>query len=75
MSGSKTYPFWFGGFATCFATLCTHPFDVVKVQLQTNEAKLQKSDPGAFKTLNNIVKRNGWRCLYDGLSGSLFRQA
>ncbi|ORX91498.1 mitochondrial carrier [Basidiobolus meristosporus CBS 931.73] len=75
MPDAKTYPFWFGGVATCFATLCTHPFDVVKVQLQTNEAKLRRSDPGAFKTMSNLVKRNGWLCLYDGLSGSVFRQA
>lgn len=29
-----TYPFYFGGLASCTAAICTHPLDTIKVRLQ-----------------------------------------
>ncbi|ORX93075.1 mitochondrial carrier [Basidiobolus meristosporus CBS 931.73] len=70
-SGSQ-YPFWIGGAAAMWSTVCTHPFDVVKVRLQTNEGRV---NAGALRTMVNTVKKEGPLALYSGLSGSLFRQA
>ncbi|KAK9708497.1 hypothetical protein K7432_009594 [Basidiobolus ranarum] len=70
-SGSQ-YPFWIGGAAAMWSTVCTHPFDLVKVRLQTNEGR---ANVGAVSTIINTVKKEGPLALYNGLSGSLFRQA
>ncbi|KAK9720771.1 hypothetical protein K7432_003929 [Basidiobolus ranarum] len=55
-----------------WGTVCTHPFDVVKVRLQTNETR---ASVGAIQTLANTIKSEGPLAIYNGLSGSLFRQA
>ncbi|ORY05749.1 mitochondrial carrier [Basidiobolus meristosporus CBS 931.73] len=67
-----SYPFWFGGAAAMWGTVCTHPFDVVKVRLQTNESR---ANVGAVQTLVNTIRKEGPFAIYNGLSGSLFRQA
>ncbi|KAF1929234.1 mitochondrial carrier [Didymella exigua CBS 183.55] len=66
------YPFWFGGSASCCATLFTHPLDLVKVRLQTQPAagaKLNMSQMFA-----HIAKTDGIGGLYRGLSAAQLRQ-
>ncbi|KAK0639355.1 mitochondrial carrier domain-containing protein [Cercophora newfieldiana] len=65
------YPFWFGGSASSMAACVTHPLDLVKVRLQTRTGDMPKSMSGTFV---HIVKHNGLRGLYNGLSASLLRQ-
>ncbi|KXX79971.1 Mitochondrial dicarboxylate transporter [Madurella mycetomatis] len=56
------YPFWFGGSASSMAAC---------VRLQTRTGDMPKSMSGTFV---HIVKHNGVRGLYNGLSASLLRQ-
>ncbi|KAK4214487.1 mitochondrial dicarboxylate carrier [Rhypophila decipiens] len=56
------YPFWFGGSASSMAAC---------VRLQTRTGDMPKSMSGTFV---HIVKNNGARGLYNGLSASLLRQ-
>ncbi|KAK3946416.1 mitochondrial dicarboxylate transporter [Diplogelasinospora grovesii] len=65
------YPFWFGGSASSLAACVTHPLDLVKVRLQMRTGDMPKSMSGTFV---HIVKHNGLRGLYNGLSASLLRQ-
>lgn len=65
------YPFWFGGSASSMAACVTHPLDLVKVRLQTRTGDMPKSMSGTFV---HIIKHNGARGLYNGLSASLLRQ-
>ncbi|OAK98206.1 mitochondrial carrier [Phaeosphaeriaceae sp. SRC1lsM3a] len=67
-----SYPFWFGGSASCFATLFTHPLDLIKVRLQTQV-------PGAARLnmvqmFGHVVKTDGVMALYRGLSAAQLRQ-
>ena len=53
------------------AASCTHPLDLVKVHLQTQqEARLGMLQMGV-----RVVKNEGFLGLYAGLSASLLRQA
>ncbi|XP_013402834.1 mitochondrial dicarboxylate carrier [Lingula anatina] len=61
---------FFGGFASAGAACCTHPLDLLKVHLQTQ----QKSDMGFVKMGVKVVKNDGILGLYNGLSASLVRQ-
>ncbi|AEO61958.1 hypothetical protein MYCTH_2312784 [Thermothelomyces thermophilus ATCC 42464] len=68
------YPFWFGGSASSMAACVTHPLDLgelIQVRLQTRTGDMPKSMSGTFV---HIVKHNGFRGLYSGLSASLLRQ-
>ncbi|KAK4242112.1 mitochondrial carrier domain-containing protein [Achaetomium macrosporum] len=69
------YPFWFGGSASSMAACVTHPLDLVtppiQVRLQTRTGDMPKTMSGTFV---HIVKHNGVRGLYNGLSASLLRQ-
>jgi solute carrier family 25 (mitochondrial oxoglutarate transporter), member 11 len=77
MSGnrsSSTPPVWtkfaiagFGGFS---GWMFVHPFDVLKVRLQINEG----ANVGAVGTFKNLVKNEGARGLYSGLSAAAARQ-
>ncbi|KAH1016005.1 mitochondrial dicarboxylate carrier [Dendroctonus ponderosae] len=61
---------YFGGLSSAFAACCTHPLDLLKVHLQTQqEAKLT-----LVKMAKNVVKTQGVLALYNGLSASLLRQ-
>lgn len=53
------------------AASVTHPLDLVKVRLQTRTGNMPKSMSGTFV---HVVKNNGVRGLYNGLSASLLRQ-
>ncbi|KAL1488949.1 hypothetical protein ABEB36_014733 [Hypothenemus hampei] len=61
---------YFGGLSSAFAACCTHPLDLLKVHLQTQqEAKLN-----LVQMAKNVVKNQGFLALYNGLSASLLRQ-
>lgn len=52
----KKLPRWyFGGLASAGAACITHPLDLLKVHLQTQQSK----KVGLGKTVVNIVKTNG----------------
>ncbi|CAH1758961.1 10217_t:CDS:2 [Entrophospora sp. SA101] len=66
------YPFWLGGAASCVACTVSHPLDLTKVRLQTT---IGANKASSLTTMVHIVKTEGWRGLYSGLSASLLRQA
>lgn len=60
---------YFGGLAGMGAVMFTHPFDLVKVALQTQQGGL------SIPTLvGRIVREQGYLALYNGISASLLRQ-
>jgi len=61
---------YFGGLASAGAACCTHPLDLLKVHLQTQ----QDGNIGVVKQTLKIVKGEGILALYNGLSASLVRQ-
>ncbi|EMR66496.1 putative mitochondrial dicarboxylate carrier protein [Eutypa lata UCREL1] len=65
------YPFWFGGSASSMAACVTHPLDLVKVRLQLRSGDAPKNMSGTFV---HIVRSEGIRGLYSGLTASLLRQ-
>ncbi|OIW27345.1 putative dicarboxylate carrier protein [Coniochaeta ligniaria NRRL 30616] len=65
------YPFWFGGSASSMAACVTHPLDLVKVRLQMRTGAMPKSMTG---TVAYILRNDGIRGLYNGISASLLRQ-
>lgn len=64
------YPWWYGGAGGIVACLATHPLDLAKVRLQA--AHMPK--PTIFQMAENILKQEGIRGLYSGLSASILRQ-
>lgn len=48
------FPFWFGGLASCMATLITHPLDLIKVRMQ-----ISKRLTGLTGTITNIIRYKG----------------
>lgn len=62
------YPSWLGGVAASIAASITHPLDLTKVRLQATGEKSMVS------SLQNTWRANGVFGLWDGLSGTLFRQ-
>jgi dicarboxylate transporter 10 len=71
-STKKTYPFYFGGSASCVAAIVVHPFDLTKVRLQNTKGAANK---GMFTTMLKISQQEGFFKLYAGLSASILRQA
>ncbi|KAF2683061.1 mitochondrial carrier [Lentithecium fluviatile CBS 122367] len=70
-SSSIRYPFWFGGSATAMAACVTHPFDLLKVRLQTRTADAPRT---LRSTFHNILKTEGPIGLYSGISAAILRQ-
>ncbi|CAK7199005.1 Mitochondrial dicarboxylate transporter [Sporothrix eucalyptigena] len=70
-AASIHYPFWFGGSASSLAACVTHPMDLVKVRLQMRHGDMPRTMSGTFV---HIVRNQGVRGLYSGLSASLLRQ-
>jgi len=61
---------YFGGLGSAGAACCTHPLDLLKVQLQTQtEGKI-----GLASQAVKVVRSDGVLALYNGLSASLVRQ-
>lgn len=60
---------YFGGLASAGAAMFTHPLDLIKVTLQTQQGKLSM-----VQVTKKIVRENGIFSLYNGISASLLRQ-
>ncbi|KAL3272878.1 hypothetical protein HHI36_014337 [Cryptolaemus montrouzieri] len=61
---------YFGGLASAGAACFTHPLDLLKVMLQTQ----QEGKVSAVQLTINIVKNQGVKSLYNGISASFLRQ-
>ncbi|KAL8603570.1 hypothetical protein ACOMHN_022522 [Nucella lapillus] len=61
---------YFGGLASAGAACCTHPLDLLKVHLQTQ----QSGNIGLVQMGLRVVKGDGILGLYNGLSASILRQ-
>ncbi|PNF25557.1 Mitochondrial dicarboxylate carrier [Cryptotermes secundus] len=70
MREKKLSRWYFGGLASAGAACCTHPLDLLKVHLQTQ----QDGKLSILKLTFKIVKEEGVFALYNGLSASLLRQ-
>ncbi|CAH1645516.1 unnamed protein product [Spodoptera littoralis] len=63
-------PRWyFGGLSAAGAACVTHPFDLLKVQMQTQKGKISMS-----QLIGTVVKNDGVLGLYNGISAALLRQ-
>ncbi|XP_073997437.1 dicarboxylate carrier 1 [Rhodnius prolixus] len=70
MSETRVSKWYFGGLASAGAACVTHPLDLIKVHLQTQQEK----KVSIAKLTGNIIRNNGLLALYNGLSASLLRQ-
>uniref|UniRef100_A0A671N327 Solute carrier family 25 member 10 n=1 Tax=Sinocyclocheilus anshuiensis TaxID=1608454 RepID=A0A671N327_9TELE len=70
MAEKRMSRWYFGGIASCGAACCTHPLDLVKVHLQTQQEVKMRMVGMAM----HVVKNDGVLALYNGLSASLCRQ-
>uniref|UniRef100_A0A914VZL4 FAD dependent oxidoreductase domain-containing protein n=1 Tax=Plectus sambesii TaxID=2011161 RepID=A0A914VZL4_9BILA len=71
LDNSKRVGRWyFGGLASAGAACCTHPLDLLKVHLQTQQQGKLSLGQMAVK----VVKADGFLGLYNGLSASILRQ-
>uniref|UniRef100_A0A0K0E2A0 Mitochondrial dicarboxylate carrier n=1 Tax=Strongyloides stercoralis TaxID=6248 RepID=A0A0K0E2A0_STRER len=61
---------YFGGLASAGAACCTHPLDLMKVHLQTQ----QTGKVTLFQISKKIYGSDGFRGFYNGISASLLRQ-
>lgn len=71
---SKPHPplvsYAFGGVSAVGAVFFTHPFDLLKVHLQTSKTK----DLRLVTAVRHILKQQGLRGLYQGISGGALRE-
>lgn len=70
MTHKPLYSYTFGGMSAVGAVFFTHPFDLLKVQLQTS----LKEHAGLFRTVRRILGQQGLRGLYQGISGGAMRE-
>lgn len=61
---------YFGGIASSGAACFTHPLDLLKVTLQTQQTEKRT----AFQLTGKIIRERGIFAFYNGLSASLLRQ-
>ncbi|XP_028455690.1 mitochondrial dicarboxylate carrier isoform X1 [Perca flavescens] len=70
MQQNRLSRWYFGGVSSSVAACLTHPLDLIKVHLQTQqEVKVRM-----IGMVVAVVRREGYLALYSGLSASLFRQ-
>uniref|UniRef100_A0A0K0EC10 Mitochondrial carrier protein n=1 Tax=Strongyloides stercoralis TaxID=6248 RepID=A0A0K0EC10_STRER len=67
----KENRFWFGGFASCIGGFITHPIELIKVHLQTQQIVKY----GIIGAIKNVYKLDGLLGFYSGITGNLLRQA
>ncbi|XP_037955524.1 mitochondrial dicarboxylate carrier-like isoform X2 [Teleopsis dalmanni] len=60
---------FFGGISSAGAACITHPLDLIKVHMQTNESKLTVRE-----AIKNVLKNHGVLAFYNGISASIMRQ-
>lgn len=70
MSEKRLSRWYFGGLGSAGAACCTHPLDLLKVHLQTQ----QEGKLSLLRLTVKIVREQGVLALYNGLSASLLRQ-
>uniref|UniRef100_A0A672IKC0 Mitochondrial dicarboxylate carrier n=2 Tax=Salarias fasciatus TaxID=181472 RepID=A0A672IKC0_SALFA len=70
MQQKRISRWYFGGVSSSAAACLTHPLDLIKVHLQTQ----QEVRVRMIGMTVNVVRREGYRALYSGLSASLCRQ-
>ncbi|XP_028912912.1 mitochondrial dicarboxylate carrier-like isoform X1 [Ornithorhynchus anatinus] len=70
MPEKRVTRWYFGGVAACGAACVTHPLDLLKVHLQTQ----QKARLGFASMAVRVVSNDGFLALYCGLSASVCRQ-
>ncbi|XP_063706866.1 mitochondrial dicarboxylate carrier-like [Culicoides brevitarsis] len=67
---NKVSRWYFGGLSSAGAAMITHPLDLLKVTLQTQ----QDGKLSALQLTKKVLKQQGILGLYNGLSASLLRQ-
>jgi len=68
--------FAFGGISGMMATCVVQPLDLIKTRLQlSGEGGSQKVHRSTMAAITNIIKQEGIKNLYKGLTAGLFRQA
>lgn len=70
LNQNKVSRWYFGGVASSGAACFTHPMDLLKVALQTQQTK----QLSALQLTTKIIRTNGIFSLYNGLTASLLRQ-
>ncbi|XP_067089074.1 mitochondrial dicarboxylate carrier isoform X1 [Osmerus mordax] len=70
MTEKRISRWYFGGISSSAAACITHPLDLIKVHLQTQQEVRMKMMGMAI----SVVRREGLLALYSGLSASLCRQ-
>ncbi|KAG8006899.1 Mitochondrial dicarboxylate carrier [Nibea albiflora] len=70
MQGNRVSRWYFGGVSASAAACFTHPLDLIKVHLQTQQEVRVRMIGMAL----NVVRREDYLALYSGLSASLCRQ-
>uniref|UniRef100_A0AAR2KHN7 Solute carrier family 25 member 10 n=1 Tax=Pygocentrus nattereri TaxID=42514 RepID=A0AAR2KHN7_PYGNA len=70
MAEKRVSRWYFGGLASCAAACCTHPLDLIKVHLQTQQEVKMRMTGMALR----VVRSDGVLALYSGLSASMCRQ-
>ncbi|XP_062447724.1 mitochondrial dicarboxylate carrier isoform X2 [Rhea pennata] len=70
MAERRVSRWYFGGLASCGAACCTHPLDLLKVHLQTQQEVKMRMTGMALR----VIRTDGFLALYNGLSASLCRQ-
>ncbi|XP_076288709.1 dicarboxylate carrier 1 isoform X6 [Lasioglossum baleicum] len=66
----KLSRWYFGGLSSAGAACVTHPLDLLKVHLQTQ----QEGKVSVIRLTTSIIQKQGVLALYNGLSASLLRQ-
>ncbi|XP_076644091.1 dicarboxylate carrier 1 [Halictus rubicundus] len=66
----KLSRWYFGGLSSAGAACVTHPLDLLKVHLQTQ----QEGKVSVIRLTTSIIQKQGILALYNGLSASLLRQ-
>lgn len=66
----KKHRWYLGGIASAMAACCTHPLDLLKVHLQTQ----QQATHNLTSMGIHVVRTQGALALYNGLSASVMRQ-
>lgn len=66
----KKHRWYLGGIASAMAACCTHPLDLLKVHLQTQ----QQATHNLTSMGIHVVRTQGVLALYNGLSASVMRQ-
>ncbi|XP_074016316.1 mitochondrial dicarboxylate carrier [Numenius arquata] len=70
MAEGRVSRWYFGGLASCGAACCTHPLDLLKVHLQTQQEVKMRMMGMAM----HVIRTDGFLALYNGLSASICRQ-